>query len=57
MRPPLRGDLRHASVLDAELFMQQGTFSVKPVVLSRESPPRMDAIGSPGTRVHDGIVG
>ena len=57
MRPPLRRDLRHATVLDAELFMQQGTFSVKPVVLSRESHPRMDAIGSPSARIDDSVVG
>lgn len=57
MRPPLWRDLRHATVLDAELITQQGTFFAKPVVLSRESHPRMDAIGSPGTRVHDCRVG
>ena len=57
MRPPLWRDLRHVIVLDAELFTQQGTFFVKPVVLSRESHTRMDAIGGPGTRAHDSIVG
>ncbi len=44
-------------VLDAELFAQQGTRFVEPVVLRRESHPRIDAIGGPGTRVNDGIVG
>jgi len=57
MRPPLWRDLRHATLLDAELITQQGTFFAKPVVLSRESQPRMDAIGRPGTRVHDCRVG
>jgi hypothetical protein len=30
---------------------------VEPVVLRRESHPRVDAIGGPGTRVYDGVVG
>ena len=30
---------------------------MKPVVLCRESHPRIDAIGSSGTRVDDGVVG
>jgi hypothetical protein len=30
---------------------------VEPVVLRRESHPRIDAIGGPGTRVDDGIMG
>jgi len=30
---------------------------VEPIVLRRESHPRIDAIGGPGTRVHDGVVG
>jgi hypothetical protein len=57
MRPALRRDLRHADVLDAELFAKQGTFFVKPVVHCRESHPRMDGIGGPGTRVDDRVVG
>jgi len=44
-------------VLDAELFAQQGARFVEPVVLRRESHPRIDAIGGPGTRVDDGVVG
>jgi hypothetical protein len=47
----------HAGVLDAELFSQQGTRFVEPVVLRRESHPRIDAIGGPGTRVYNGVVG
>ena len=57
MRPALRRDLRYAGVLDAELFAQQGARFVKPFVLRRESHPRIDAIGSPDTRVDDGVVG
>jgi hypothetical protein len=41
MRRPLRRDLRYACVLDAELFVQQGTLFVEPVVLYRESHPRI----------------
>jgi len=48
---------RLKSVFDAELFEQQGTRFVKSVVLCRESHPRIDAIGGPGTRVNDGVVG
>jgi hypothetical protein len=57
MWPPLRYDLRYACVLDAELFVQQGTRFVEPVVLRRESHPRIDAIGGSGTRVYGGVVG
>ena len=43
MRPPLWRDLRHdACVLDAEFFAQQGTRFVEPVVLRRESHPRIE---------------
>ena len=44
MRSPLRRDLRHAGVLDAELFTQKGQLFVKPVVLCRESHSRIDAM-------------
>jgi len=57
MRPPLRRDLRYACVLNAELFAQQGTRFVESVVLRRESHPRIDAIGGPGARVYNGVVG
>jgi hypothetical protein len=57
MRPALRHDLRHAGILDAEFFSQQGAHFVELVVLRRESHPRIDAIGGPGTCVHDDIVG
>ena len=52
MRPSLRRDLRYA-----ELFVHQGARFVESVVLRRESHPRIDAIGSQGTRVDDGVVG
>jgi hypothetical protein len=54
---PLWSDLCHTTVLDVCLFAQQGTLFVKPVILCRESHPRVDAIGGPGTRVYDGVVG
>ena len=57
MRPALRCDLPHAGILDAEFFPQQGAFSLGPVILRRESHPRINAIGGPGTRVYDGVVG
>jgi len=57
MRPALRRDLRYADILDAELFAQQSTRFVEPIVFHRESPPRIDAIGGPGARVYDGVVG
>jgi len=57
MRPPLRRDLRYAYILDAKLFAQQGTRFVESVVLRRESHPRIDAIGGPGTRIYNGVVG
>ena len=57
MRPALRCDLRYADVFDAELFVQQGARFVEPIVLRRESHPRIDAIGGPGARVYDGVVG
>ena len=57
MRPPLRRGLRYAFVLDAELFAQQGARFVEPVVLRCESHPRIDAIGGPGARVYNGVVG
>jgi hypothetical protein len=57
MRPPLRRDLRYACVLNAELFAQQGTRFVESVVLRRESHPRIDAIGGPGARVYNGVMG
>ena len=57
LRPPLRCDLRYAGVLDAEFFSQQGARFVEPVGLRRESHPRIDAIGGPGTRVYNGVVG
>ena len=41
MRPPLRRDLRHAGVLGAELFAQQVTRFLEPVVLRREPHPRI----------------
>jgi hypothetical protein len=37
--------------------VQQGTRFVATIVLRRESHPRVDAIGGPGTRVYDGIAG
>jgi len=57
MRPPLRRDLRYTCVLNPELFAQQGTRFVESVVLRRESHPRIDAIGGPGARVYNGVVG
>jgi len=57
MRPALRRDLRYADVFDAELFVQQGARFVEPIVLRRESHPRIDAIGGPGARVYNGVVG
>ena len=57
MWSPLRCDLHYAGVLDAVLFAQQGTLFVEPVVHRCESPPRIDAIDGPGTRVYDGVVG
>jgi hypothetical protein len=57
MRASLRRDLCGAGVLDAEFFSQQCARFVESVVLRRESHPRIDAIGSPGTRVYDGAVG
>jgi hypothetical protein len=57
MRPALRCDLRYADVFDAEFFAQQGTRFVEQIVLRRESHPRIDAIGGPGTGVYDGVVG
>jgi hypothetical protein len=50
-------DLRHAGVLDAELLAKQGTLLMEPVVLRCVSHPRINAIGSPGARVYDGVVG
>jgi hypothetical protein len=57
MRPALSRDLRYSGILDAELFAQQGTRFVEPIVFRRESHPCIDTIGGPGTRVNDGIVG
>jgi hypothetical protein len=57
MRAPLRRELRHAGVLDAELFAKQGAVFMDPVVLCCESYPCIDAVGGPGTCVYDGIVG
>jgi hypothetical protein len=57
MRPALGRDLRHADILDAKLFAQQGTRFVEPIVFRRESHPCIDTIGGPGTRVNDGMVG
>ena len=57
MGPALRHDLHDSGFLDAELFAQQGALFVEPVVLRRESHPRIDAIGGPGTRIDDGVVG
>ena len=57
MWPALGRDLRHADVLDAKLFAQQGTPFVELIVFRRESHPCIDTIGGPGTRVNDGVVG
>ena len=57
MRAPLRRDLCYAGVLDAELFAQQGTRCVEPVVFRRQSHPCIDTIGGLGTRIDDGVVG
>ena len=57
MGPALRRDLPYTGVLDAGLFVQQGARFVELVGLRRKSHPRIDAIGGPGTRVYDGVVG
>ena len=57
MRPPLRRDLRNPSILEPDLFTQEGILFVEPVVLRRESYPRIDAIGDPCTCIYDGVVG
>jgi len=53
----VRRDLRYSGILDAELFAQQGTRFVEPIVFRREWHPCIDTIGRPGTRVNDGVVG
>ena len=42
---------------NTELFAQQCAFSVKLVVFRCEMRSGMDAVGGPGTRVYNGVVG
>ena len=44
-------------VFDTELFTQQSTLFLVPVVLCRESYPRIDAVSGPGSCVYDGVMG
>jgi len=52
MRPVLRRDLRYSGILDAELFAQQGTRFVEPIVFRRESHPRIDILSAARARAY-----